>query len=216
MTTNWDAEVARRVGQAVRHLREAEQPKLSAAKLAQRTADSGYALTKAQISDLELGRKKTVTVPELLVLASALNVWPAWLLFPDLPDGKVEALPGHHVRSIDAADWLSGLHWLSPAWTHPGPDGEEPDVPETFDLLTASRMLRDLDSELRSLRVKAIVEIRRNPDGSDEIERRYRENADELTARRDDLAAAIRQHGGVVGEVRAELPTVPRTRRSDA
>ncbi|WP_341684339.1 hypothetical protein REK76_07310 [Nocardia farcinica] len=216
MTTNWDAEVARRVGRAVRHLREAEQPKLSAAKLAQRTADSGYALTKAQISDLELGRKKTVTVPELLVLASALNVWPAWLLFPDLPDGKVEALPGHHIRSVDAADWLSGLYWLSPAWVHPDPDGEEPDVPETFDLLTASRMLRDLDSELRSLRVKAIMEIRRDPDGSDEIERRYREDADELTARRDDLAAAIRQHGGVVGEVRAELPTIPRTRQSDA
>ncbi|TLF52027.1 helix-turn-helix domain-containing protein [Nocardia cyriacigeorgica] len=216
MTTNWDADVARRVGQAVRHLREAEQPKLSAAKLAQRTADSGYALTKAQISDLELGRKKTVTVPELLVLASALNVWPAWLLFPDLPDGKVEAVPGRHIRSVDAADWLTGLYWFPPAWTQPAPDGEEPDVPETFDLLKASRMLRDLDSELRSLRVKAITEIRRDPDGSDEIERRYRENADELTARRDDLAAAIRQHGGVVGEVRAELPTVPHTRQSDA
>ncbi len=200
----------------MRQLREAEQPKLSAAKLAQRTADSGYALTKAQISDLELGRKKTVTVPELLVLASALNVWPAWLLFPDLPDGKVEVVPGHRVSSVDAADWLSGLYWFPPAWTQPATDDDEPEVPETFDLLKASRMLRDLDSELRSLRAKAITEIRRNPDGSDEIEQHYRKNADELTARRDDLAAAIRQHGGVVGAVRAELPTVPQTRQPDA
>lgn len=108
MTTKWDAELALRVGQAVKQLRAGETPKLSATKLAERTTRLGYALTKAQISDLELGRKKTVTVPELITLALALGVPPAELLYPSLPEGEVEVWPSVKTTSATALTWFSG------------------------------------------------------------------------------------------------------------
>ncbi|MGW5376234.1 hypothetical protein ACWESM_12380 [Nocardia sp. NPDC003999] len=107
-TSTWDAALALRVGQSVKALREAETPKASAAKLADRSARYGYALTKAQISDLELGRKKTVTLAELIVLAATLGVPPVQLIYPELPDGEVEVWPGFGTTSVTAAQWFSG------------------------------------------------------------------------------------------------------------
>lgn len=108
MTTSWDAELAARVGRAVKQQRESRAPKLSAAKLAERTTLCGFSLTKAQVSDLELGRKKTVTVAELVVLAMALGVPPVELLYPDLPHGPVDVWPQVEVPSIAAVQWFSG------------------------------------------------------------------------------------------------------------
>ncbi|WP_024801033.1 helix-turn-helix domain-containing protein [Nocardia sp. BMG51109] len=202
MTTNWDAETALRVGRAVKQLRESERPKLSAAKLAQRTTECGYALSKAQISDLELGRKKTITVPELLILATALGVWPAWLLYPDLPHGRAEVVPGRDLRSIDAVDWLGGRYWFQPEWT--GPDHI---AQEKFDLPKASRKLRDLDEDLKTLRNKAIWSIRRDPKSAEEATRAYQAAVEDIISQRTELAAAIRSHGGTVDDLRTELPT---------
>lgn len=100
--------MAARIGQAVKASREQKAPKLSAARLAEATERCGYAMTKAQISDLELGRKKTVTVPELIALALALELPPVQLLYPNLPDGQVEVWPNHERRSVLAAQWFSG------------------------------------------------------------------------------------------------------------
>ena len=43
-----------------------------------------------------------------MVLAAALEVPPVELLFPDLPDGEVEALPGVSATAFQAAQWFSG------------------------------------------------------------------------------------------------------------
>ena len=43
-----------------------------------------------------------------MVLAAALEVPPVELLFPDLPDGEVEALPGRVTTSWQAVQWFSG------------------------------------------------------------------------------------------------------------
>jgi hypothetical protein len=51
---------------------------------------------------LESGRKRSLDIAELLILAAALGVPPVTLLFPDLPDGDVEVLPGEFVSSIAA------------------------------------------------------------------------------------------------------------------
>ncbi|MEV0105566.1 helix-turn-helix domain-containing protein [Nocardia sp. NPDC050799] len=108
MTTSWDVELAERVGKAVKRLREQETPKLSAARLAERTEKCGYTMTKAQVSDLELGRKKTITVPELITLALALGVPPVQLLYPELPDGPVSIWPDTVCPSVEALQWFSG------------------------------------------------------------------------------------------------------------
>jgi transcriptional regulator with XRE-family HTH domain len=93
---------------------------MSAAKLADRTVDIGFGISRSVVADLETGRKKSIDVPELLVLAAALGVSPAQLLYPDLPKGPVEILPGLQQESHDALRWFSGEAGLmkpSPDWT---------------------------------------------------------------------------------------------------
>ncbi|NLE82379.1 MAG: helix-turn-helix transcriptional regulator [Rhodococcus sp.] len=106
--TKWSEGIAARVAGEVKRLREEQQPRLSVAKLADRTTELGHPMSRAVISDLELGRKRTLDVAELLVLARALNVSPAALLYPELPDRPVEVWPDVSVRSILAVQWLSG------------------------------------------------------------------------------------------------------------
>ena len=60
------------------------------------------------IADLENGRRKYVTVAELIVLARALNTAPIALLYPD-PCAEVEMLPGYTSDGPSALQWFSGL-----------------------------------------------------------------------------------------------------------
>lgn len=103
---------------------------MSAAKLADRTEEIGYGISRSVVADLETGRKKSIDVPELLVLAAALGVSPAQLVFPELPRGKVEVLPGLDQESHDALRWFSGEAGLmrpSTDWSERG-DEEPMDV----------------------------------------------------------------------------------------
>src|SRR4051812_25191284 len=65
---------------------------LTAAELAELTL-VGKPLSRAVISDLETGRKKTLDVVELVTLAEALRCSPLSLLFPNALD-DYEQLPG--------------------------------------------------------------------------------------------------------------------------
>ncbi|MDV6264660.1 helix-turn-helix domain-containing protein [Rhodococcoides yunnanense] len=98
-----------------------------AAKLADRTVDIGFGISRSVVADLETGRKKSIDVPELLVLAAALGVSPAQLLFPDLPKGRVEVLPELEQESHDALRWFSGEAGL----LKPSPDWTETDTQES-------------------------------------------------------------------------------------
>lgn len=90
------------VGKHVKAIREAKSPKLSAQGLADRVSELGYPYSRSQLVNLEYGRKKTFEVTELIAIAEALDVAPVELLFPGLPDGEVEYLPGRTARAIDA------------------------------------------------------------------------------------------------------------------
>lgn len=120
MTQSWAEQIVARVAGEVRRLRGKDHSALSAAKLADRTFDIGFGISRSVVADLETGRKKSIDVPELLVLAAALGVSPAQLVFPDLPRGKVEVLPGLDQESHDALRWFSGEAGLmkpSADWT---------------------------------------------------------------------------------------------------
>jgi len=120
MTQSWAEQLVARVAGEVRRLRGKDHSALSAAKLADRTVDLGYGISRSVIADLETGRKKNIDVPELLVLAAALGVSPAQLIFPALPKGTVEVLPGLDQESHDALRWFSGEAGLlkpSTGWT---------------------------------------------------------------------------------------------------
>ncbi|MCC8930382.1 helix-turn-helix domain-containing protein [Rhodococcus sp. I2R] len=127
MTQSWSESVAARIMGEVRRLRGKEHSALSAAKLAERTTDIGFGISRNVLAELENGRKKSVDVAELLVLAAALGVSPAQLMFPDLPKGEVEVLPGLPQESHDALRWFSGEAGLlkpSPGWSDT--ENEEP------------------------------------------------------------------------------------------
>lgn len=194
MTKQWDAELARRVGQAVKRLRESAQPKMSAAKLAERTTECGYPLSKAQISDLELGRKKTVTVPELISLAVALELSPAELLYPDLPNGTVEAWPGVEMTNIEAAQWFSGLE---PA--HSVDHSVRNKRIGNVDRINLARQYHNLDKAVRKanlMTMKARVTPDAVPVSADEADRQY-EAAKEMLEK---VTAEIRAAGWPVDD----------------
>jgi len=101
---HWHGDTTQRLAASVKALRG----KRSAQWLADRTAELGYGISRTAISNLEVGRKRAVEVPELIVLAAALEVPPILLLYPELPGGEVEILPGITVGSWDAAQWFTG------------------------------------------------------------------------------------------------------------
>jgi transcriptional regulator with XRE-family HTH domain len=104
-TQPWARGQTARIAQEIRRLRKPH----SAQWLAGRTAELGHPLTRAQITDLENGRRKHLTVSELTMLARALNTAPVALLHPGPYDGIVEVLPGIEVSEMRAAQWFSGL-----------------------------------------------------------------------------------------------------------
>lgn len=79
---------------------------LTAAGVAERT-EVGKPLTRAVISDLETGRKKTLDVTELVTLAAALELPPTALLFPDI-SAEIEVLPGKPTDGLTALGWFVG------------------------------------------------------------------------------------------------------------
>ncbi len=103
----WESELAGRFGIAVQARRKAL--KMTAQRLAERTAELGYPITRVAISKIEGNmRAGKIDVAELLVLAAALDIAPVLLLAPAFPDGEVETRPGRSVDSREAAQWFAG------------------------------------------------------------------------------------------------------------
>lgn len=102
----WASALVKRVGLAVKAARHGR----SAAWLSDRTEELGYRISPTVIAKLDSGHRGTVLgVAELLILAAALDVPPLALLFPDLPAGRVEMLPGQDMSSMAAFLWVCGL-----------------------------------------------------------------------------------------------------------
>ncbi|WP_278262734.1 helix-turn-helix transcriptional regulator [Nocardia sp. AG03] len=98
---------AKRIGEAVATARERQD--ITAAKLSERTKQLGFPIHRTAITKIENGsRSGKMDVSELIVLAAALGVPPVQLLYPQMPDGPTEALPGVESLSSDAMLWFSG------------------------------------------------------------------------------------------------------------
>lgn len=85
---------------------------LSAQKLADRTAELGHPVNRSVVAALETGRRNRLLLPDALVIAEALNTSLATLLYPGMPDGAVEQVPGRVMPSWDAALNLLGIEPL--------------------------------------------------------------------------------------------------------
>ena len=107
----FELDLAGRVGAAVQARRKAL--KMTAVRLAERTQELGYPITRVSITKIETNnRRGKLDIAELLVLAAALNVPPVLLVFPNYPEGEVELLPAHLARSDEAVRWMSGVSVL--------------------------------------------------------------------------------------------------------
>lgn len=124
----WELDLAQRVGEAVQARRKAL--KMTAQRLAERTAELGYPITRVAISKIESNKRAgKLDVAELIVLAKGLEMPPILLLYPGFPDGydatvdkrsgpgepytvdfagDVETLPGKSDSSREAVLWFSG------------------------------------------------------------------------------------------------------------
>ncbi|MFF9324007.1 hypothetical protein ACF1AY_04740 [Streptomyces sp. NPDC014776] len=65
-------------------------------------------IKRSVLANLESGRRTTVSVSEVLVLAAALEIPPVLLLFPVGYSETHEALPGKSMQPMDAVDWFGG------------------------------------------------------------------------------------------------------------
>lgn len=80
---------------------------MSAQQLADRCAELGLPINRSVLANLESGRRPSVSVAELLVLARALDTAPALLLFPPGRHEMIELLPDSPVPVFDALRWFA-------------------------------------------------------------------------------------------------------------
>ena len=100
----WSEQLTARIAAEIKRLRGER----SAQWLSDRTAEFGHRVSRSTISDMEVGRRTRLELSEMIVMARALNVPPALLLYPQQPSGMVEVVPGVRVPSRQALTWFSG------------------------------------------------------------------------------------------------------------
>jgi hypothetical protein len=84
---------------------------MSAQRLADRCAELGYPVPRNVIANLESGRKDSVSVAELLVVAEALEVPPVLLLFPVGRAHGAHRAPARDPEPlVNAVRWFTGEH----------------------------------------------------------------------------------------------------------
>jgi len=109
-------------GRIAHAIRTARQGRMSAQQLADETERLGYGISRSQIANYESGRKQSLDVAELLVIAAALKVPPVTLLFGGPPDADVEILPGWIKPTYFGIAWFSGdrdLAWFGTEVANP-------------------------------------------------------------------------------------------------
>lgn len=174
---DWPTRVSRTIAGEVRRHRIGQG--MSAQQLADACEKLGAPVPRTVISNLENGRRGSVTVADVMVLAAALGVPPAALVFPVGYVDEVEHLPGQAAPPLVAADWWHG---------EPAPASSP---------LALLRRHRELEARIRSLYrgiwEQAIAEYQWHgePDGPEA--EAAREVARDLTAQlhelRDEIAA---------------------------
>jgi hypothetical protein len=102
---DWSTEQAEVVGSVIKRLRGGH----SGQWLSDRTHELGYRVARTTISELENGKRKYISVAELIVLAQALDTAPVVLLYPPPYDEEVEYAPGVMMPRFDAAQAFSGI-----------------------------------------------------------------------------------------------------------
>jgi transcriptional regulator with XRE-family HTH domain len=98
----WASEVAAQVGKNIQRARK--NASMSAQDVSNASEGLGYPIPRSTIANIESGRKETVALQELLVIAEVLGVPPLTLVyFPDDAGIAIEKVPGKSLLTVDAA-----------------------------------------------------------------------------------------------------------------
>ncbi|MFI7632435.1 helix-turn-helix domain-containing protein [Microbispora rosea] len=103
---DWAARMAADVGRRIGKIRRQQQ--MTAQALSDQCAALGLPMDRSVIAKLERGLRQSITVPELLVIAQALDVPPLRLMLPIGESQDTELLPGLVTDTAWAAKWITG------------------------------------------------------------------------------------------------------------
>ena len=208
---DWPADVARLVAREVRRYREVQRPRMSAQQLAERTAELGMPIPRSVLANLESGRRDTVSVAEVLVLAAALDVAPVDLICPVGFDKQTEMLPGRPMDPLSAMRWFTGERKLDVhdgAWTMRTPGSGERSSANL--LKYHDQLISKLDSEEAKAReaLKAVADA-----VGEEADERARGAARDLMIAveewREFIQEPLRQTRAEMRERGMQLPELP-------
>lgn len=104
----WPARLVKLIAGEIKRWRDIRG--MSAQQLAEACEALGHPIPRSVLANLESGRRETISVPELLVLAEVLKVPPVLLVFPvgRKDTAEVEALPDANMPTWEAAKWFIG------------------------------------------------------------------------------------------------------------
>ncbi|MEE1786886.1 helix-turn-helix domain-containing protein [Streptomyces sp. SP17BM10] len=109
---DWHDQITKDVIEAITRTRK--DLEMTAQELADETRRLGHEVPRNVIANWESGRRKTITIPELIVVAEALDVAPADLVFSPALGGHVNYLPGKDIGRWSAFSRFTGEHPHSP------------------------------------------------------------------------------------------------------
>jgi transcriptional regulator with XRE-family HTH domain len=106
--SDWQSSLTARIGRNIQEARK--HAGVSAQKLADRCTELGLPMHRDTLANLENGRRASVTIAEVLILAAALDRAPVALLYPTAdPEELTEYLPGVELTNFDAYQRFSAL-----------------------------------------------------------------------------------------------------------
>ena len=198
--SDWQASVTARVAEAVRRFRD--ERGMSAQDVADGCTKLGYPIPRSIIANLENGRRASVDLAEVLILAKALDVPPVALLVPAGQTGAMEILPGQTYSTDDALQWITGETMLDD-------EPEEDTVEERFDEIRRHRqavhnLLKSVSRAEEYRRGAAMTRDRPTRDANLELVARLDEFVSEQSRSLQDFRATMRAKG-------IQPPTLPPT-----
>lgn len=102
----WGERLTRSIAAEIKRRRT--ELRWSAQKLSDACGELGFEFPRSTLADLESGRRKHLSVAELIALAAALGVPPLLLIYPVGRKAEAEVWPGEVRPAFRSALWFSG------------------------------------------------------------------------------------------------------------
>ncbi|MBU8859652.1 MULTISPECIES: helix-turn-helix transcriptional regulator [unclassified Micromonospora] len=213
---SWAAETNQTIATQIRNWRNVRG--LSAQQLSERCASIGYPIPRNIIANIETGRRGSITVPEVIIIAMALNVPPILLIYPVGKELAVRTSPRQDCGTFYAARWFMGD-------TRPTPDMAGLDEPDDYksavlewesarDIVQTYQRHGTLVRRYRYVREDVMAQLTRiaDPAAADEepeVRRIHKRRTDVLVSNLSRAGEALRNHRTLMKKLSLALPALP-------